>query len=333
MFSRKKNDLLIAPMYEEGRAFFRIEPSEKSPIDVFIKSHTYRIKFIGDGGIGVYRRGNEELKVGEEYSFEMTLPLIDETISGTIRIVDISDRAYYGVFVGLSPQETEKIHHFVLEIQKREKRSFTRVEPSNKRPINVSIGSKTYKMKDIGAGGISVYRDGDKALETGRQYPFEMALPLIDEAISGTIRVVDISEKTCQCVFVDLSREDTDKIQLFVFETQNRETAAFFRVQLPSKDPVDVSIGIHTYQIEDIGAGGICLRRNGDTELELGKEYLFKFTLPLIDEMISGIIRIVNVSDTTYHSVFVEISDEEKEYIHLFVLEMQKDKLRKKRRK
>ena len=94
MFSRKKNDLLIEPIYEEGRAFFRVEPSEKRPVDVFIKSHTYKIKVIGDGGIGVYRSENIELEIGEEYSFEMTLPFIDEAISGTIRIVDISDRAY-----------------------------------------------------------------------------------------------------------------------------------------------------------------------------------------------------------------------------------------------
>ncbi len=47
--------------------------------------------------------------------FKMTLPLIDEAISGIIRIVDISDRAYHYAFIGFSEEQRDKIHLFVIE--------------------------------------------------------------------------------------------------------------------------------------------------------------------------------------------------------------------------
>ncbi len=34
-----------------------------------------------------------------------------------------------------------------------------------------------------------------KKLEEGKEYPFKIALPLINEVISGIISVVDISDK------------------------------------------------------------------------------------------------------------------------------------------
>jgi len=55
----------------------------------------------------------------------MTLPLIDEAISGIIRIVDISDRAYHYAFIGFSEEQSDKIPLSVIERQMeqlREKR-------------------------------------------------------------------------------------------------------------------------------------------------------------------------------------------------------------------
>ena len=117
MFSRKKNDPLIVSIDKERRDFFRVE------INISVGRNRYRLKDIGAAGVGIYRRAEgKELELGEEYPFKMTLPLINEVISGIIRIVDISDRAYHCQFIAPSEEDKEKIHMFVLERQKEELR-------------------------------------------------------------------------------------------------------------------------------------------------------------------------------------------------------------------
>jgi hypothetical protein len=167
----------------------------------------------------------------------------------------------------------------------------------------------------------------------GKEYPFKMTLPLINEVISGIIRVVDISKETYHCAFIDPGKEQLNKIHLYIFQIQKKEAGAYFRVEPSRKDPVDLSIGSDTYRINNIGAGGIGLHRSGGKELEIGKEYLFKMTLPLINEVISGIIRVINISDTSYHCVFADIATEGRENIHLYVLERQKENLHEKKRR
>ncbi len=49
MFSKKKNDLLIVSDYEEGRTFFRVEPSTEDPIEISIGVKRYQIDNIGAG--------------------------------------------------------------------------------------------------------------------------------------------------------------------------------------------------------------------------------------------------------------------------------------------
>ena len=121
MFSRKKNDLLIIDIDEEKRAFYRVKLSRKEPIDVSIGRNRYQVKDIGAGGICIYRRIEDKgLEIGKEYPFKLSLTLINEVISGIIRIVDSSDRAYHCVFIGFSEEQREKIHLFVLESQKEE---------------------------------------------------------------------------------------------------------------------------------------------------------------------------------------------------------------------
>ena len=124
MFSRKTNDLLFEFFDEERRAFFRVKPSSKKTITVSIGRNRYKVKDIGSGGMGIYRRSEEkELERGKKYPFKITLPLIKEIISGIFRIVYISDRVYHCIFVNLGIEEIEKIHHFVLERQKEELRT------------------------------------------------------------------------------------------------------------------------------------------------------------------------------------------------------------------
>jgi len=124
LFSRKTNDLLFEFFAEERRAFFRVRPSSKKPITISIGRDGYKVKDIGAGGMGIYRRSEDKkLERGKKYPFKITLPLIKEDISGAFRIVNISDRAYHCIFVNLGIEEREKIHRFVLERQKEELRA------------------------------------------------------------------------------------------------------------------------------------------------------------------------------------------------------------------
>ncbi len=123
MFSRKKNDPLTVSIDQERRSSFRVEPSPKRLIYVSIGSDKYRVRDIGAGGAGIYRRDDDkELEPGEKYPFKMTLPLTDEVVSGTFRMVDISDSIYHCRFIDLSKEDMEKIHLFVFEREKEELR-------------------------------------------------------------------------------------------------------------------------------------------------------------------------------------------------------------------
>jgi len=128
LFSRKKNEPLVEFIDEERRSYFRVTSSGKEPIYVFIGSERYHVKNIGAGGIGIYLGINDKrLEIGKEYQFNIFLELINEEISGIIKVVDISDREYHTIFVGLCKDEMEGIHLFALERQKeelREKASF-----------------------------------------------------------------------------------------------------------------------------------------------------------------------------------------------------------------
>ena len=332
MFSKKKSDLLIETIEEDGRSFFRVEPSSKEPIDASVGRHRYPVVDISAEGMRIYRNSYRDLKIGEEYSFNLPLPLLNDVLSGMIRVVDISHMSYQCAFLDLDYEEIEKIHLFILERQKEERRAFSRVAPSPKLPISLSIDSHVLQIKDMGSGGVAVYRGKEKDLEVKKEYPFKIPLPLIDELISGTIRIVDISDRTYQCAFVNLDRKETDKIHRFILEMQKQEGGAFFRIKPSRKDPIQVFVEPHTFLIKDIGAGGMAVYKEEGKRLEINKEYPFKLPLSLIDEKISGIMRIVNISEKTYHCVFIDLTQEHREKIHLFVLERQKDELRDKKK-
>jgi len=332
LFSRKKNDLLIEPVEEGGRSFFRVEPSGKEPIDASVGRHRYPVVDISAEGMRIYRNNDRELEIGEEYPFNMPLPLVNEVISGMIRVIDISQMSYQCAFIELSREETEKIHSFILERQKEERRAFSRVAPSHKAPIRLSIEGHVLQIRDMGAGGVAAYRGKEKGLKIKKEYPFKLPLPLIDELITGTIRIVDISDKTYQCAFVGLARKETDKIHRFILEMQKEEGGAYFRIKPSRKDPVQVFVEPHTFLVKDVGAGGMAVYKDEGKSMEFNKEYPFKMALSLIEEEISGIMRIVNISENTYHCAFIDLTREHKEKIHFFVLERQKEELREKKK-
>ena len=331
MFSKKKNDLLLESIGEEGRSFFRVEPSGKEPIDASVGQHRYHVIDINAEGMRICRNSDRALEIENEYPFNLPLPLINKVISGVMKVVDISHMSYQCTFIDLSREETEKIHQFILERQKEERRAFSRVAPSEKLPLHLSIGPHVLQVKDLGAGGVAVFRGEEKGIEVNKEYPFDMPLPLTGETISGTIRIVDIAQGTYQCAFVDLNRKETDKIHRLILEMQKEEGGAYFRIKPSRKDPIQVFVAPHTFLIQDIGAGGMAIYRGEERGLEIHKEYPFRMTLSLIDDEISGIFKIVNVTEKVYHCVFIDLTYEQKEKIHLFVLERQKEEMREKK--
>ena len=123
MFLKKEDDLLIEYFDNEKRGSFRVRPSSKEPVDLSIGNDKYRVKDLGAGGVAIYCGSKEKrMEVGGKYAFKMGLPIINEIISGMIRVVDISDDAYHCGFFDLDEGFAEKIHHFVLERQKEELR-------------------------------------------------------------------------------------------------------------------------------------------------------------------------------------------------------------------
>ena len=122
---------------------------------------------------------------------------------------------------------SRKTNDLLFESFDEERRVFFRVRPSSKKPITISIGPNRYKVKDIGAGGMAIYRRSeDRELEREKKYPFKITLPLIKEVISGTFRIVNISDRAYHCTFVNLGIEKREKIHLFVLERQKEELRA-----------------------------------------------------------------------------------------------------------
>jgi len=122
---------------------------------------------------------------------------------------------------------SRKTNDLLFKFFDEERRVFFRVRPSSKKPITISIGPNRYKVKDIGAGGMAIYRRSeDRELEREKKYPFKITLPLIKEVISGTFRIVNISDRAYHCIFVNLGIEKREKIHLFVLERQKEELRA-----------------------------------------------------------------------------------------------------------
>jgi c-di-GMP-binding flagellar brake protein YcgR len=123
LFSRNNNDPFIVSIEEDRRESFRVEPPIRGSLWARIGRHWYHVKDIGAGGVAIYRKSGEiPIETNKTYSFQITLPLLNEVIMGTIKVVDSSWDAYHCEFIDLSEEEREKLHLFVLERQKEELR-------------------------------------------------------------------------------------------------------------------------------------------------------------------------------------------------------------------
>jgi c-di-GMP-binding flagellar brake protein YcgR len=123
LFSKQNDEPLIVCIDDDRRGFFRVEPPSGDPLWVKIENRQYRVKDIGAGGIGIYRKqGEGEIEAGKTYPFHITLPLLNEVITGTLKAVNRSDEAYHCAFIALSEEKREMLHLFVLEMQKEQLR-------------------------------------------------------------------------------------------------------------------------------------------------------------------------------------------------------------------
>ena len=123
MFSKKNDELLIVSIERERRDSFRIEPSSGEPLWVSIGHHRYRVKNVSAGGIGIYQKSGERaIEMGKTFPFQITLPPLNQVITGTAKVVNRSEGLYHCAFIDLSEEKREKLHLFVLERQKEQLR-------------------------------------------------------------------------------------------------------------------------------------------------------------------------------------------------------------------
>jgi len=105
----------------DRRKFFRVEPSSKEPLWMRVGQGNYSVKDICAGGVGIYRNTAQgELEVDKQYPFHITLPLVHEQITGSLKVVHRSEAAFHCAFVDLGDEKQEKLHLFVLERQKEQ---------------------------------------------------------------------------------------------------------------------------------------------------------------------------------------------------------------------
>jgi c-di-GMP-binding flagellar brake protein YcgR len=127
-----------------------------------------------------------------------------------------------------------------------------------------------------------------------------------------------------------LFSKKNDELLTFVPDEDRRR---FFRVEPPGKEPLWVTIGDKQYLVKNISAGGIALFKNTpDCVLELGKIYPLHMTLLKLNEEIAGTIKVVSRSEQAFHCEFIALSEEKKEKLHLFILELQKELLRERKK-
>ena len=131
MFWKKKKVIKELFTYESCnfRSSFRVYPSYDEPISMIINNRNVEVVDIGAGGISFTNAG---YKLGDVLPSLITLPFKDLQVETEISIVRISDEGTaHCAFKGISKEDSEYIHKYMLEKQKqelREKRKNNSVE-------------------------------------------------------------------------------------------------------------------------------------------------------------------------------------------------------------
>lgn len=131
MFWKKKNNAEDLIFFEsnEARGSFRICPSPEEPITTAFQGKCVLVENIGATGIAFRDQG---FRPGQSQSMVFDLPGENRTISATVRIVDINvDGMCHGQFIGLSEDDCNAIHRYMLAAQIRQVRMKRQALPVN----------------------------------------------------------------------------------------------------------------------------------------------------------------------------------------------------------
>ncbi len=183
---------------------------------------------VASGTLNV-KRGNQIISTLKEGDFFGEIGLLDDSarvadvIAHTDGTLLFIEKEIFDSITEDLPEVLRAVTKTVIGYIKRERGSF-RIEPSSRMPIDISVGHDRFQVKNISTSGMGVHRSSEeKRLEVKKEYPFKMTLPLINEVISCTMKLVDISDGAYHCEFIDLGNEEMDKIHLFVLERQKEE--------------------------------------------------------------------------------------------------------------
>lgn len=109
------NDIIIkAP--NSGRAAYRVVPDPDDPVILQLDGHLTRVLEISAAGFSC---SLDVVKAGRRYPFSMDLPTARRPLNGYVDMLpDQEHDQLQGVFVDLSAEELDHLHHYVLIRQK-----------------------------------------------------------------------------------------------------------------------------------------------------------------------------------------------------------------------
>ena len=127
MFWKKKTkaegqDVFIE--LEDQRASFRYVFKKEDQISMTFKGETVRIYDISAGGLAFQDKGFAKYDA-EDVSLHLEMPnfCVDCTLNAQVRILHITENhTCHSIFENCSVDDYEKIHKYVLEMQKRDLR-------------------------------------------------------------------------------------------------------------------------------------------------------------------------------------------------------------------
>jgi c-di-GMP-binding flagellar brake protein YcgR len=100
---------------EEKRNYFRVQPSDKSPVLIQLAEKPIKVIDISAGGIAFK---NHNLKESQVLSIKINLPDRITIESAQIKIVSIDENDIcHAKFIGIEPHEKKNINQYILKRQ------------------------------------------------------------------------------------------------------------------------------------------------------------------------------------------------------------------------
>lgn len=159
MFWKKKNhsEALIFLESHEARSSFRVCPPFSEPIRIQFRGQSVPVENIGAAGIAFPNKG---FKRGDSQRIVLDLPGEDTTLSVTAEIIHMDPNGTcHCRFVGLSEDDRNAIHRYMLAVQLREVRGKKR-----------AVGRMRQSQNPAGPGK-SIRGASKKLLDSQGAYP------------------------------------------------------------------------------------------------------------------------------------------------------------------